>query len=919
MVLDIISIKTNKKGFYFTFDALLASIILIGGLLLISQYFVKEHPRESIEYLSTDVLSALSELRVSEINSTFVNTYLIGSPNTNLNFSVLEQIGTYWATNETELALNLSEYVLENMFPNNTGMNLVIESDVLFEKPLANASNLMAGERMITGIMQGAPITGSTSSAYLRKIEDKRTSSFAYFGGFVGEGNISTFIDDIPSDVTNESISMVEMEVDAASPFSLYINNDKCGDFTPTTTNMTPDYWNITSCKNSIQSGRNDFKIIFSGELNESYIAGGFIKISYKTSQQLQNLFVGQKKYYFPGIEGVANLYDSFYIPGTLTNMTIYLHFDSNAKTYLTIGDTIVYQNITTGETQVLFNDTSLTQFPINLNYNDLSNRTIPLRFASYNETYTYVFGSNADVVLITDLSGSMKLRMNSWDNPGFAIPNCKPTDITNPKSRRLGVAACLDSDVNAIIMNSSRENNTNRLWLADFSSDANPFFSPNLNLLTEENIENEIYDRYKSKSQQEIKGGTCLCCAINQAYDILNTYSNENRTKSVIVMTDGVPTHCCGLTTGGECNETSTGTSGYWLDPSCTGDEDSCEISNCDGPINNSINSAKRLHEDLNATVYAIGFGPLENCTKANYTLHNIAEAGNGSVMVSSNASVLQEFYYNISHEILTQVGQSAQLVIVTENLTSSTLFNDSYVDFVYNPTITPPEPNEISVIVQTDQFGTCTPSITIPGGIRVVDAKVVSYSDYHWTDTLIIDGTTVYTLSYFSSVYTRLGDPYEVQVPVQLLTNGTHTLTIETGDSPINRTGCSANNSLIYTALVPSATARSEVVEHIEGCEWNLQFEDDTFSIKPIPGDYSGSKKCSYTENNYTLADGAYDPTDAYDVAVYNLLTILDFDDNGKVFVNLDAADIEIVLTTVSSVPYLWGPTLVKARVWQ
>nr|MCK4930502.1 hypothetical protein [Nanoarchaeota archaeon] len=184
---------------------------------------------------------------------------------------------------------------------------------------------------------------------------------------------------------------------------------------------------------------------------------------------------------------------------------------------------------------------------------------------------------------------------------------------------------------------------------------------------------------------------------------------------------------------------------------------------------------------------------------------------------------------------------------------------------------------------------------------------------------DTLIIDGTTVYTLSYFSSVYTRLGDPYEVQVPVQLLTNGTHTLTIETGDSPINRTGCSANNSLIYTALVPSATARSEVVEHIEGCEWNLQFEDDTFSIKPIPGDYSGSKKCSYTEHNYTLADGAYDPTDAYDVAVYNLLTILDFDDNGKVFVNLDAADIEIVLTTVSSVPYLWGPTLVKARVWQ
>ncbi|MBW3001119.1 hypothetical protein KY341_04545, partial [Candidatus Woesearchaeota archaeon] len=92
-----------------------------------------------------------------------------------------------------------------------------------------------------------------------------------------------------------------------------------------------------------------------------------------------------------------------------------------------------------------------------------------------------------------------------------------------------------------------------------------------------------------------------------------------------------------------------------------------------------------------------------------------------------------------------------------------------------------------------------------------------------------------------------------------------------------------------------------------------------DDTFSNKSIPEGYSGSNRCSYTAANHTLADGAYDPNDAYDIAVYKLLRALDYDDNGKVFVNLDAADIEIVLTTVSSVPYLWGPTLVKARVWQ
>ena len=225
----------------------------------------------------------------------------------------------------------------------------------------------------------------------------------------------------------------------------------------------------------------------------------------------------------------------------------------------------------------------------------------------------------------------------------------------------------------------------------------------------------------------------------------------------------------------------------------------------------------------------------------------------------------------------------------------------------------------------MQTDQFGSCTPDITIHPGIRVADAKVVSYSDFHWTDEVVLDSalfvnaTTVFNLSFFSSDYVRLGDPYEIQIPAYLLTNGTYNLTISTGDSPINYTGCSLNNSMIYTALVPSATARSGVVEKTEGCEWTLQFEDDTNSTKPIPEDYNGSKKCSYTETNYTLADGAYDPNDAYDVAVYSLLRALDFDDNGKIFVNLDAADIEIVITTVSSVPYLWGPSLVRVRVWQ
>jgi hypothetical protein len=927
----------NKKGFMFTLDALFASLILVGGLILISQHLLKEHPKENLEYLTTDILSALSELKMSEINSTFVSTYL-SNPDTNTNLSVLEQIGTYWATNSTNasgasLARILSDYVLNNLLPNNTGLNLTIQespyapAESLFDKSGLQPRDRVVGGRMITGIKGNVSnITGSTSSAYLQRIHDKRTSSFAYFGGFIGQGNITVFSDEIPSDITVATISSIEMELDAANPFSLFINSVKCGDFTPLANNMSPDYWNITSCKDNIMTGRNLFKLNFSGNINKSYVAGGFIKINYITSERLQNISVGSKSYSFPGIMGVANLYDSFYVPGTLTNMSVKLHFNSNSNTYLTIGDVIVYQNYSSGEMTILMNDSRLKEFPVNLNYDELSNKTIPIKFASYNDTFTYVIGSNADVVLITDLSGSMAYKMNSWSSNGKSIPLCTPDNITNPNSSRLGVAGCLDSQVNAIIMNSSRPDNTNRLWLVDFSENANNFFSSQLTLLTEANIENEIYDRYKSNNHPS--GGTCLCCAINQAYAILNQYSNASRIKSVIVMSDGVPTYCCGGYSAGwldwRCNETGTGTNkawpAWWQSTGCIGDAADCTGNDCNGPMNNAINSAARLHDNLNVTVYAIGMGPLESCFNANRTMHRIAEEGNGTVLVSSDGAALQKFYQNISFDILGRVEQSSQLVSVQGNLTISTLYNDSYINFTYTPVISPPQPNEISVLVQSDQFGSCAPNITIPPGIRVADAKIVSYSDYHWTSALLVDGTEVYNLTGFSSDYTRLGDPYEIQVPVNLLTNGNHSLFIETGDSPANRTNCSKNNSLIYTALVPSSTARSSVVQNIIGCNWTIQFEDDTFSNKIIPVGCSGQDpcpSCSYTATNHSESD--YDTTDAYDIAVYNLLRDLDFDDNGKIFVDLDAADIEIVITTVSSVPYLWGPAIVKANVWQ
>jgi len=264
------------------------------------------------------------------------------------------------------------------------------------------------------------------------------------------------------------------------------------------------------------------------------------------------------------------------------------------------------------------------------------------------------------------------------------------------------------------------------------------------------------------------------------------------------------------------------------------------------------------------------------------------------------------------------------SQLIIFSGGTyASSNLYPDSYISYNFTPIVQNATPNEIEVTVESPKFTSCNSQVYIPAGIKVIDAKIVSYSGIHWTDFLSVNGDDVYDLSRYNSQYIRLGDPFIVQIPPTYINLGElNYFSLKTGDDSSVNTNCSSNNSFIYTALVPSSTSRSEVVAKKIGCNWTIQFEDDTFSTKTIPSDCSGASpcpRCSYTAINHTLASGAYDPEDAYDIGVFNLLRDLDFDDNGKIFVNLDASNIEIVITTVSSVPYLWGPTLVEVRTWQ
>jgi len=878
--------RINKKGFYFTLDALFSSFLLVGGLLLISQYLVKEPTTESIDFISADVLSALSELKMSEVNATFVSTYLSSSSHTNPKYTVLEQIGAYWATNEPTLAINLTEYLLKNLFPNNTGVNLVVEADTIFNKTHDRLpANLLTGERMITGIMAGGPLTGATSSAYLRRISDKSTSSFAYFGGFVGQGKITVRLDNLPSDITTSSnVREIFLEGEFDSDFNLLINGANCRFVN--VNNAEVQRFNVTNCSSLLQPGNNTVTLNFTESITNASISGGLLGVRYVTNEFGTAEASGMRRTYLPDIDGVINLYDGFMVPGNLISMNVYLHYwaadNVTLPIFMDIGNTEIYHSNSTGEITKSILDVSLNDPILALNYTAISNTTVPIRLGFFSGNMSNSTGNVSDIILLTSQHGSMKTE---------DIAVTSSTYIS-----RIAQVKIVDNMSIGIILNASG----NRVGLTSFGTGASVKLDSPLSTVAA-TLYGEV-DKYKSVSSPTANRDLCSAMEVAKI-ELEGKCVSNDRKCAVILMTDGdllrtdeKKTKTCSV---GDTYDREV----VWRDAV----NEACNFSNKSGINGNQYN----------ITFYTIAFGPeAANDPAIIGNLSLMANCTGGKFRLGNNASEIADIYREFATELA-----ASSIVYTFQRATSATsvesrLYGDSYIDISYEPPTPAIQQSQIPITFQTEHFGTCTPTVNIPEGVTVIDAHIVSYSGDYWTKRLTVDGTVVYNLSIYGSNYLNLGDPFQVLMPPHLLTAGNHLFSIALGANSSHTASCSisANDSLIYTGLVSAATNRTIVLPSHDGCLWLVESEDVEFQSLAVPAGYTGAKQC-----NYTNASISYDSEDAYDVATVNLLMQLDPDKDGRVSVNFQEEDLEISVTLVTDVPYLWGPTLVKVNAWQ
>ncbi len=1154
-----------KKGIFFTIDSLLASGIIIVAILLVSNFYFSEHQKVNVNYASQDLVRVFSIMKVKEVDNDYVKSLIASGKITNIDNTILEQIGQFWADSNIELAKNFSKNITEEIIPPQYGFSILVDGEEIYSRNLPIKKSLVSSRKLISGIAKGEPVDGFTARVLLSGIKSKKTSSYVFFGGYEGDGNLTkTLI--LPKDII--SFDEAYLEVDTGGNFTLIINNDP----TPpsfikgsaggsnTTDVALADKWNISAHKDNFKSGENNILINFTSV--DRNIAGGFLKVAYTTKSFNGTEIAGYKKEFFPGIDGVINLYSGTYFPVGLDNVSIFLRFLSKYPVYLTIGNSTVYESGGSSNEQTISLNSSNISGSLKdstLSYSFLSGKTVPLRLGLRSS----IVQGGADTVLITDRTSSM----SKCD----VLANCSLQGLCDANSnggchmRRIDAAADSDRKFINIVLNETNRNN--RVALVGFGYDTNPVCDTHDFRANNDSLNNRV-GYYKRNAWC---GDTCASCAIYSATQLLNEkealhelkhihvndtteykigvgtfdwvtlYFNatinpskivrarlsifggrvdtdadyqqciyfNNRylgrmceskgvkldyhtcqfplkpdwfnindlSKNNITLTAGTKTNCFGTSGNANWNFTSVDLDaweyGGLINTFFNASNDSIELYLTDGiklnkgnitytiPVNitnavylsenktkirsayleveaghgtpskyycmfvngnyvgrldwqrwnkssnnnwtkvmydvpayfltngtNEINLTAGTSQDckgpptadhgewsfrnLSLTVIWLDAPYSYNRNKSMLVMSdgtatetigrknapasearaeavekacearkkygisifavamgNVADAPTEMLQDIANCDDPSHYYRAESQQELLNVYKTiaetiASTVTFGQGQTAITggafertiLFPDSYIDFNYS-LAEEFYTNKVPISFETERFGNniSVGNLTIYPNTTFSEGKVTSYSGTKWTDKALINDTiaktTFFNLSIYGN-YSNLGDPFTVDIPPSIISQGVYNVTISTGINSTHPTNGSPDNRVIYTLLLKGVSDYSPVVAKSDGCSWDVEFEDGTTATIKVPPSYSGPDECNFAAKDFNADD-------ALEIAVYELLSNLDLDKDGKLDVNIDANNLNIDSLTLSKVPSLWGPAIIEVRVWE
>ncbi|MBX4212197.1 hypothetical protein KW787_01930 [Candidatus Pacearchaeota archaeon] len=607
--------ELKKRGIFFSTDALIAVSIVLLVIAIAYPIVSYQRPKTDIHY---DIITTLSALKIGEIDNLYVKSLIADGSITNLNNSLLEQIGDFYATNITR-ARELGDSVLSTI-DSKYNVGIWYGGTLISAKnttPFETAKQIDTAIQIISGLKEGGSAKGYSARGYL---SNQLKGDYYYFGGYVGDGIISRIVN------YTGNLSAASMEIVASSNFSLYVNGYLEGSFAGSPSETTPSTYTIPLTHFTPD------KTIIEFRGTNLHITGGYIKISYQSSAQYQ-----KPKYYFPGVNGIINLYDGLYVPNTLSSMNIFIHYNSSYQTFLIIGNITVFNSSTPSETSVTLNNAYLSSL---LDYSSFANQTVPIRLGLLNVTYAP--GNNAYIISVVDLSGGVSsARASGCGNDGL----------------------CAAQKANYLLVNSLLNLNNTALGIVGLhQGNVNPLYSYPLSQ-NKTALNNTI-------SGWSNNGNLDLCYGIKNATDTLKDISGDSL-KSIILLGTKFPNSCLG-SSGNVFQDTYNLACQSWTNYSIR--------INTIGVIGNSQSDANlgsllyNISRCTNATYYNQSAGNNDLVDLYNRTLNDILNLTYYLQTASSSGNIMTTLYPDSYIDIDYNAVNPYGLIVTAEKMFSNT-----------------------------------------------------------------------------------------------------------------------------------------------------------------------------------------------------------------------------------------------------
>ena len=428
----------NKQGFFFSLDALVSMIIII--LTLVVAFPIIKYSTYDTA-MQGDVMNVLSTLQIGEINNTYVQGLISVGKITDLNKSVLEQIGDFYTSDPTS-AKNLADSVLSGINTReNVGIWFCDESNNNCEMissfnttPYETSKSVEVDKQEISGIQKGKTAVGFMAKAWLKKINSKETSIVlrgdvmcgGWSSGWCGfDPANATYLLDIPADAVNITGEWYHEPVIFGENIQMFVNGNKVFD-------SVTGQFNKVNITGNLTIGTNKLFIIGSRGVEDG---ASHIDVKYKTSE-MQTF---SQKSIFPlfKLSGLTVLHEekSIYIPSTIYNMNVVINTTNQTKLSILRGNTIALIGTKGSENGfVNFSDSeiknNLSLFGIS--YSNLTDKYFTFLIDIGENTQQYAqLGDNSYVYInyshyelpygVIDITEPIKLvNFSNWVDPSY-------------------------------------------------------------------------------------------------------------------------------------------------------------------------------------------------------------------------------------------------------------------------------------------------------------------------------------------------------------------------------------------------------------------------------------------------------------------------------------------------------------------